>query len=59
MHNTVSRPPNLAQGYAVIENKFGIEYAGYLDFASKKVLKNECVPMPKLPKLGFMKKMLL
>ena len=59
MHNTTSRPPNLAEGYAVIENKFGTEYAGYLGFASQKVLKNERVPMPRLPKLGFIKKMLL
>jgi len=56
MHNTTSRPPNLAEGYAVIDKKFGKEYSRYLDLASSKILKNELVPTPKLPKLGFLKK---
>ena len=56
MHNTTSRPPNLAEGYAVINKKFGREYSRYLDLASHKILKNELVPTPKLPKLSFMKK---
>jgi len=59
MHNTDSRPPNLAEAYSVIENKFGRIYADYLDFASQKVLKNETVPAPRLPKLNFIKKMTL
>ena len=59
MHNTALRPPNLAEGYAVIEKKFGKEYAGYLDFASHKVLKNAIAPMPHLPKLSFIKKITL
>ena len=56
MHNTTSRPPNLAEGYAVIEKKFGREYSRYLKLSSHKILKNEIVPTPKLPQLGFMKK---
>lgn len=56
MHNTTSRPPNLAEGYAIIDKKFGREYSRYLDLASHKILKNELVPTPKLPKLSFMKK---
>lgn len=59
MHNTDSRPPNLAKAYAVIENKFGKIYTDYLGFASQKVLKNELVPAPRLPKLNLIKKMTL
>lgn len=56
MHNTTSRPPNLAEGFAVLDKKFGREYSRYIDLASHKILKNELVPSPKLPKLGLMKK---
>lgn len=56
MHNTSSRPPNLAEGYAIIEKKFGKEYAGFLNFSSQKVLQNAFVPMPRLPKLSFIRK---
>lgn len=59
MHGTVSRPPNLAEAYAVIENKFGKIYADYLGFASRKILKNAPVPSPRLPKLGLLKKLTL
>lgn len=59
MHGIVSRPPNLAEAYTVIENKFGKIYAGYLNFASQRILKNEPVPAPRLPKLGLLKKLTL
>lgn len=59
MHNTSSRPQNLALGYAAVKRKLGKEYADYLDFSSRKVLKNEIVPTPRLPKLGFLKKITL
>ena len=59
MHNLTSRPPNLAEAYSVIEKKFGKDYAGYLDYSSHKLLKNELVPTPRLPKLGYFKKLIL
>ena len=59
MHNLISRPPNLAEAYAVIEKKFGKEYAGYLDFSSHRLLENKFVPMPMLPKLNFLQKLFL
>ncbi|MBR4172941.1 MAG: hypothetical protein IKR46_01055 [Clostridia bacterium] len=59
MHNTSTRPPNLAEGYAVISKKFGAPYAEYLQVSSEKILKNKFVPTPKLPKLGFFKKIML
>jgi protein-tyrosine phosphatase len=59
MHNIDSRPPNIAEAYALIENKFGEIYAGYLDFASHKILENNIVPAPRLPKLSFIKKIKL
>ena len=59
MHNLTSRPPNLAKAYSVIEKKFGKDYAAYLDFSSRKLLENKFVPMPRLPKFGFFKKIML
>lgn len=57
MHNMTSRPPNLADAYAVINKKFGAEYADYLYGSSHKILENKTVPAPRLPKLSFIRKM--
>ena len=59
MHNMTSRPQNLADAYKVVEKKFGDEYAGYLGFSSYKILENGTVPVAQLPKLSFIKKMIL
>ena len=59
MHNMTSRAPNLSDGYAVINKRFGKAYADYIGVASKKVLANETVPSPKLPKLNFIKNLIL
>lgn len=59
MHNMTSRPQNLADAYKVVEKKFGDEYAGYLGFSSHKILENGTVPVAQLPKLSFIKKMIL
>ena len=59
MHNMTSRAPNMTDAYDVIKKRFGKAYTDYIDVASKKVLTNETVPTPKLPKLNFIHNLIL
>ena len=59
MHNLTSRPPCFAEAHSIIEKNFGKAYSDYLDMASQKILENKTVPVPKLPKLNPIKKMIL
>ena len=59
MHNMTSRRPNLAEGYALIEKKYGKAYTDYLRISSQKILDNKAVPISKLPTLGFIHKLTL
>ncbi len=57
MHNLTTRPPNLAQAYNIIAEKFGWEYEDYLKHNSERIIKNKDALPTRLPKLGFMKKL--
>lgn len=57
MHNLTTRPPNLAQAYNIIQEKFGWEYVDYLKHNSERITKNKEALPTRLPKLGFMKKL--
>ena len=59
MHNMTSRPPCFAKAYNLIQKKFGTAYTDYLEISSQKILANENVPTPKLPKLNPVQKMIL
>lgn len=59
MHNMTSRPPCFNKAYSLIQKNFGKAYTDYLDLSSQKILANENVPIPKLPKLNPIKKMML
>ncbi|MBR4720630.1 MAG: hypothetical protein IK057_02580 [Clostridia bacterium] len=59
MHNLSSRPPCFAEAYRIIEKKFGTPYSHYIDTASQRILENKTVPVPKLPRLNPIKKLIL
>lgn len=59
MHNTTSRPPNLAEAYTVLNEKFGKKYYDFFQTNSECILNNGTLGMPQLPKLGLIKKMFL
>ncbi|MBO5059619.1 MAG: hypothetical protein J6C82_01725 [Clostridia bacterium] len=59
MHNLTFRPPNLAPAYEIIDRKFGWEYVDFLQHNSERILKNKDVLPTRLPKLGFVKKIML
>lgn len=59
MHNLTSRPPNLAEAYDIIENKYGWEYVDFLKHNSERITKNQEALPTRLPKLSFIKKIKL
>lgn len=59
MHNLTNRPPNLAEAYDIIENKFGWEYVDFLKQNSIRITRNEEALPTRLPKLSFFKKIQL
>lgn len=59
MHNTTTRPPNLAEAYAVIERKFGWEYVDFLHNNSVRILSDSKVLPTRLPKLNLFKKLFI
>jgi len=58
-HDLFERKPNVAEAYNIIANKFGKEYAGYIDYAGQAILNNETVYPPKFSKMSAFKKMMI
>lgn len=59
MHNLTTRAPNLGEAYSIIENKFGWEYADYLQQNSSRILLNKMALPTRLPNLNIIKKLFI
>lgn len=59
MHSLNKRPPNAAEAYAVIKNKFGADYLRYLDNCAQNILKNEAPPAQNVHKIKGLKRIFL
>lgn len=59
MHNTDSRPPNAAQAYGLIEDKFGKDYRRYVENSAECILENKQPPQSNLHKITGLKRILI
>ena len=59
MHNTTTRPPNLAEAYQIIEKKFGWEYVDFLKNNSSRIVANKDAIPTRLPKIKGLKKIFI
>jgi len=59
MHNTSTRPPNLAEAYDFIEKKFGWEYVDFLQNNSTRIVTNDVTLPTRLPKINILKKIFI
>lgn len=58
-HNLSDRKPDAAAAYEIVRNKFGREFAEFIEKNGRNILKNQAVENSPLPKLGLLKKLML